>query len=219
MMRLILSFLSIMLFFSGCTPKAKPMTRCGYSPESEEITNIIISVSRELQEEHDLFLYDSRVIFDEKIKKIRIDYTSQQSVELCEAREILVDIVDKMNERLNGHATLRAAFSHRPSSYRDLEIHVTFESFFNKFVDPSYMAYIILENGWSFFYSSELNISYTDVWMQKVEPFYKTQQFVKFSREAEIPYTDSSEKEKDQKVLDEERLYLNQSVTNALFGS
>jgi hypothetical protein len=207
-MRAILCILATLIFITGCTPKKpRPLTRCGYNADSEEITNVIISYSRELKDSHRLFLHDSRVIFDDKIKKVRVDYTSQQSVELCEAREILVDVTEGLIDRFRNHVELRSAFNNRPISPQDLEIHITFESFFNKYVDPAYMAYIILENSWSFFYSSELNMAFTDIWMQKVEPYYKTKQFVTFSREAEIPYIDAGADDEKESALEDERLY------------
>ncbi len=208
-MRSIYYILATLILITGCTPKKpNPLTRCGYNADSELLTEQIITFSRELKDTHSLFLYDSRVVFDGKIKKVRIDYTSQRSVELCEAREILVDITEGMIDRIRNHVELRSAFNNRPITPQDFEIHVTFESYHNKYVDPSYMAYIILENSWSFFYSSELNMAFTDIWMQKVEPYYKTKQFVRFSREAEASYLDVGDETPEQKALDEERMYL-----------
>lgn len=196
----------------GCTGpifkgrESSILRRTGYSPETEDVTHIVINYARDLEEQYGLFLYDSRVIFDEKIRKIRIDFTSQASIDLCEAREWLVDVVEGYVDRFREHAVLRSKFHNRPVSYEDLEIHINFESYFNKYVDPTYTAYIILQDGRSFFYGSELNIAYTDLWMQKVEPYFKTRQIVVFRREAELPYKEAKEAKKHG-FLSEERVY------------
>lgn len=209
-MRSLFCILTTLIFITGCTPK-KPerITRCPYNADSELLTEQIINFSRELRDSHSLFLYDSRVIIDNGVfKKIHIDYTSQRSIELCEAREVLVDIVEGLMDRIRNHVELRSAFGNRPVTPQDFDIQVTYQSYHNKYVDPTYMAYILLQDSWSFFYSSELNMAFTDVWMQKVEPYYKTKQFVRFSREAEESYLDVGDEKKDEKALENDRLYL-----------
>lgn len=206
-MRLGFIWMFCFLAFLGCTPKPATLVRTQYSPETEDVTRIVITYARELEEKYGLFLYDSRVLFDDKINKVRIDFTSQKSIMLCEAREWLVDVVEGYVHQFREDSILRTKFHNRPISYEDLEIHITFESYFNRYVDPTYTAYIILENGWSYFYGSELNIAYTDLWMQKVEPYFKTRQFVYYSREAEIPYEEAKEQEKRDKLLSDERVY------------
>lgn len=214
-MRRLLSLLLILSFLTGCAPKPQPIKRCSYNPDTEDVTEVVITYARDLRDSHELFLYNSLAYYDGDILKVRIDFTSQMSVELCEAREILYDVVEGYVERFRDHMNLRGAFANHPITYKDLEIHITFESYFNKFVDPAYMAYIILEKGTSFFYSSELNIDYTDKWLQKVEPYFKTRQFVRFSREAE-EFHKNEEEEKTS--LEEERFYIQGGVsTNSFF--
>ncbi len=180
----------------ACTPKPAPTVRCrGYSPDAEDISEIVIDYARDLQEKHRLYLYDSRVIFDEKIQKIRIDFTSQASILLCEGREVLFDVVEGYLKRLDEHVTIRGKFN-RPLTARDLEIHITYQSYFNSYIDPEFLAYIIMDDGWSFFYSSELNESFTDKWMQKVEPYFKTHQFATFQRQTAARFEEESLKDK-----------------------
>lgn len=209
-MRLGFIWMFCMMSLMGCARMAtKPdlLVRTGYSPETEDATRIVITFARELEEKYGLFLYDSRVIFDDRIRKVRIDFTSQKSIDLCEAREWLVDVVEGYVDQFREHSILRNKFHNHPMSYEDLEIHITFESFFNKYVDPTYTAYIILQDGWSYFYDAELNAPYTDLWMQKVEPYFKTRQFVYFRREAEIPYEEAKENEARSKEFSGQRVY------------
>ncbi len=213
-----LSFLGLILILmvTSCVAKNKPMKRCrGYNPDTEEVSKIVIEYGRELEDTHNLFLYNSHCVFDEKVRKIRIDFTSQASIELCEGRQVLVDTVEGYLKRFNEHSILRGKFNNRPIRPENLEIHITYQSFFNKFVDSEYLAYIIMENGTSFFYSSELNVPHTDVWMQKVEPYLKTKQFADIKAQAEVPY-DEREREESESSLEDERYYFSGDSTGAL---
>lgn len=215
-MRYIAALLILLSFtFVGCKPKpmkskkgkpSRPERIEVQTPESEAITRIVITYARELEDTHNLFLYNSHVVFDDTIKKIRIDFTSQMSVELCEARKILVDIVEGYLKMLQGNNILRDSFEDKPVGPEILEIHVTFTSYFNKHVDFTYTSYIILEDGMAFFYNSELNAPFTDIWMKKIEPYEKTKQIVTFREEAELYY--EKEHEEKPRALEEERLYI-----------
>jgi len=217
-----LSFLGLILVLvlssTSCTPRrsgdsrlpgaSTKRLRCPEgSVDSSEVSKIAIEFGRELEDEHRLFLYNSWVTFNGDIKKIRIDFTSQANIELCEAREVLVDVIEGYLARLQDHAVVRNYFSNAPITEKDLDIHITYKSFFNKFVDPGYISYIILEDGWSYFYSGELNDPYTDIWMQKVEPYSKTRQFVMFRRDAEAPYIEKKNLPK-KTTLGEDRFFI-----------
>lgn len=210
-MRTVYSILAACILMSGCAceksePKnCTPLTQCEENPVGAKISEIVILFSKNLEETHKLFLYNSRAIFDGTIKKIRVDYTSQKSVELCEAREILVDIVEGLLSLFD--AELFWAFKDGTVTPQELEIHVNFTSYFNKYVDPSYTSYIILQNSESFFYTSELDYPFTDAWMQKVEPYYKTKQFVTFSREAECVHKEEGDENTKKKIWENERFY------------
>lgn len=214
MMRAVYSILAILFFITGCVPREprnknfNPLPRCEENPYSEQISEAIISYSEELADTHELFLYNSRVVFEGDVRTIRVDYTSQGSVELCEAREILVDIVEGLLERFNANPLAQSAFNDDAATSDDIEIHVTFQSYFNKFVDPTYTAYIILQKGTSFFYSSELDFPFTEIWMQKVEPYHKTKQLVDIKRRADSSYKEMKlKKNAKPKALEGDRLY------------
>lgn len=197
----------LLITLAGCVPKQPPLKRCrGLDPDSPAISKIVIEYGRDLQDSHRLFLYDSRVIFDGKIKKIRIDFTSMASVELCEARKVLVDVTEGYMKRFRENAILNSRFLNRPLNVNDFEIHITYCSYFNRYVDAQYVAYVILENGWSYFYNSELNNAFTDFWMQKVEPYYETKLFTGFQEEAEALHK-KEDLEEGKKILQEERYF------------
>lgn len=175
-------------------------------PTSEALTFLTVEFSRELLSKHRLSLYNTSVCYsDGEIKTLRLDYISQASVELKEGRDVLVDVVEGYLDRINSDPDLSLAFSNTPVTVENLDIHITYQSYFNKYVDFEYLAYIILERGISFFYSSELNMDYTDYWMKKIEPYYRTFQISNFQRDIELSYKKDSIQSNE--ILSNDRLY------------
>lgn len=207
MVRVFILGLIVLITLGGCVRKEPPLVRCReLTPDAVDVSKVVIEYARELQDTHRLFLYDSRIISDGKINKIRIDFTSMANVEMCEARKALVDVVEGYIKRFRNHVFLNTSFWSRPITARDFEIHITYRSYFNRYVDPEYVAYTILEDGWSYFYNSELNNAFSDIWMQKVEPYYETRMFTDFKEEAEAQHHDEH-LDVNKKVLEDERFF------------
>lgn len=181
-------------------------------PTSEDLTLLTIDFSRELLNKHRLVLYDTAITYEDRgIKKLRLDYISQASVELKEGRDVIVDVAEGFLDRINSHPSLNGAFIDGPANVENLDIHITYQSFFNKYVDNEYLAYIILERGMSFFYSSELNMDYTDYWTKKIEPYFRTLQISNFQRDVELSYKPTVNESEE--ILSGDRLY-DRSVDN-----
>ena len=49
-----------------------------------------------LQQNVQFHLEDSKIIYDETLRRIRLDFVSQHIGELCDARMILVEIVENL---------------------------------------------------------------------------------------------------------------------------
>lgn len=153
--------------------------------ENAAMTRIVLSYERELKQKYKLKLHDSRMYYNDEvgIYKLRLDFTTMQIMELCEARFMLVDIVEGYLSRINNNILLRQDLSHRPFSPMNLEIHVTFESFYIIYVDPMYIGFVIMEDGTSYFYNAELNFRVSDYWHKRIEPYSKTLEIVTIERE------------------------------------
>lgn len=175
-------------------------------PLSEDLTALAIEFSRELESPYRLYYYDSQVYFNEGISKFRIDYISQDSKEIREGRDVIVDVVEGFLDRINAHPTLSTSFTNFPVTVENLEIHISYQSYFNKYVDLEYLAYIIVDKGWTFFFGSELNMDYTDIWTKRIEPYYKTLQISNYQRAIEIPYKMEKES-KAESILRSDRLF------------
>lgn len=205
-MRYLIIFALIAASFTGCTKtNVREYQEICQRVDSEEMTRLVITYAVELEHKYHLNLEKSRFFYDEKIKKVRLDFSSQNVVELCEAREQLVDIIDGYLKRINEHVVLRSELESYPFTPKELEVHITYESYFVAYVDPMYVSCVIQEGGTSFFYNGELEEPHSDIWSQKVEPYAKTQQFVYFRREAEVPYIEAEKEKERQSYLKEER--------------
>lgn len=157
--------------------------QCQGKVDNEEMTKIVLSYARDLKKEYKLKLHDSRMMYNDTIYKLRLDFTSQQISDLCEARFILVDIVEGYLKRINENSILRGQIANRPFGPMNLEVHVTFTSFYVKYDDPMYVQSIILEDGTSFFFNAELDNRTSEYWHKRIEPYSKTLQIVNIERE------------------------------------
>ena len=171
----------------------------------KEMTQLVINYSVELEHTLQMELENSRVFFDEKIQKLRLDFSSQNIVDLCKARAQLVDITDGYLNRINSDAIVKRNLAHYPFAPEDIEIHITYGSDFVTHVDPTYTSAAILENGIAYFYNGELEEPQSDIWKQRIEPYEKTQQFVRFRREARRPILEAIEQQRRETLLKEER--------------
>jgi len=195
-----------LLLFSGCVTKTRYLGKWVHKIDSEELSEVVIRFAVHLEHERNLYLEHSRVFFDDKIEKLRLDFSSQDIIELCRAREDLVYVVEGLLKRINEHMLLRGQLAHRPFTAKDLDIHITYESYHARYVNPMYIGYTILENGRSYFYTSELNTRGTDYWQRRTELYSKTREFARFYAEAEAPYIERAKEEAEIKHLRDERL-------------
>lgn len=212
-MKKLLSFflLSSLVFSSGCCLKKRPPRGCaGCYPtlipagpwdkrlpggpwdracqgivDNEEMTRVVMTYAAHLKDQYKLKLHDGRMYYNAEkgIYKLRLDFTSMQIVELCLARHILVDIVEGYLTRINENSILRGEISNRPFSVMNMEVHVAFESFYVRYVDPMYIQWIILEDGTSYFFNAELGERTSDYWHKRIEPYIKTLQITNIDRE------------------------------------
>lgn len=155
---------------------------CGYV-DGTEMTKIVISYAAELKRKHRLELEDSRIYYDTKINKLRLDFYSQAVIELCEARQVLVDIVDGYLERINSNSILSFQMDPRPFDYKNIEVHITYGAYHILYVDPYYIAHVTLEDGIAWYLDGELDDKMSDYWMKRIESYPKTREIALIDRE------------------------------------
>ncbi|MEX1013520.1 MAG: hypothetical protein WD595_05495 [Waddliaceae bacterium] len=171
--------------FSGCGGPPPPPYNAVNVTEVSRLVNIY---AVKLKYEKGLKLTDSVVYHDWRLNRVRLDFTTMNIMDLCEARELLVDLVEGLLERLNDNSIIAMDAASRPMTNCDLEIYINFESFFVEYVDPTYTGIICMKDGIVKFTTGEGRISDPSRWKERMEYYWQTRNFVNFTRIGEILY-------------------------------
>lgn len=175
-------FLPLLLLLTSCAQNKRP-TIYG---ESTAFSETIIPYAMEVAHDHHLRFEDTRVYYhNATAERVMIIFTMQAAMEVCEARFLLVDVVEGLLEQLNSDPRIVDAFDHQPITAYDLEIYFNVESFYVEYVDPTYMAWVSLHDGIVRFYDGIIKDWHKDFWHARVEPYWKSLEFVEIMRGAE----------------------------------
>lgn len=174
----------------SCTKVEKPVGPSWQAIDSAEMSSLIINFSTLFEDEYRLRLDDSRIVYNESILKIYLEYSSQNLLEMCEARLLMVEMVDEFLKRLNNHTVLGFELDHFPFTAEDLEVKINFESFFGVYVDPLYIGLAWLKKGCVHYYAFDIKDYYADWSHQRFEPYFKSRELALIKREADIPFED-----------------------------
>lgn len=172
-------------------PKAKPVIH------TEEATHIVQEFTVELLHEKNLHLERAKTCYDENgIQRIQMEFITQDLIELCEARKLIVDITESMLAKLNQDTILGPEFANFPIRPENLELYITYESYYGKYVDPRYILWICLEDGEVTFYTWELAYDANRCWSCKTESYATSREIVVYQREAESKYEETHQPKK-----------------------
>lgn len=191
-MKRCLMVLMFLVYFAGCH-KVTPPGEINYAEryliqfDADEYSQIVWEYVTELKYDHRLHLENALVCFDGE-SKIRLQFITQHILELCDARALLVDVVEGLLDRLNYSKDASASLSPYPLTADQIEISIDFESFYGIYDDPFYIGYVALEQGMSYFYAFNLKNKKLDIWNSRSEPYFKSLSFVKFQRAGEEKY-------------------------------
>lgn len=156
--------------------------------DASEITYAVQHYMAYLRHVHRLRLEEAAVYYHDTIHTLRMEFISMDVWEVCDARELLVDVVEGLLHELNNNPVLAPQYLHYPLTADDLEIYIRFESFEMVYVDPYYVTFMSLEHGMVTFYDGNVNDPKQDLWEYRVEPYYKSREFVLYGREAEAMF-------------------------------
>lgn len=155
------------------------------------VERLVAFYAKAMYDLHRIELEDSCVLRDDKsIYRFNLSFSTQRLLTLCEARLLLVDVVDEFIERVNNHTVLSFQLNQFPLTEDSVDININFESFGGKFIDPLYIGKAQLWDGTSYFYAFNTKNPDAD-WAQfKFEPFFKSRQLARFKQEAEMADSD-----------------------------
>lgn len=188
----------LLLFSSSCCcfnsptppqedPRWKYAQRFRQERPTDDLTNAVEMYATELKYEHRLHLENAMVCTHEGIPSIRLEFITQHILELCEARQLLVDVVEGLLVKLNTDY-IEPELRPFPFTADQLEIYIDFESFYLEYDDPMYIGWVVLEDGIAFYYAANLKNEKLDCWQSHWEPYYKSRSITYAQRTAEREY-------------------------------
>jgi hypothetical protein len=159
---------------------------CGWCPV-EDATNAVFMGFSQLDPKWQLTLESSCVNYDHGIYGLNLYFSSMDLVDLCDARYLLVDIVDTYTRMFNDNYLLSGELKLRPMLPEDLNIVITFESFFGAYVDEQYLNQIRMYKGCVTYYDFEAFDPLTDVFHRHSEAYNNTRLIVAAQMRANAP--------------------------------
>ncbi len=202
---LVLSVLSIALSGCGCMSscctffnpdsKDEELIRgdgtAGYEViNSAPVTSIVQNLAVDAKHKQHLRLEQAKSYYDGGLKTIQLEFISQDIIEMCEARELIVDLTENLLAKLNQDPVLAGDFVSYPFTPCNLEIYITFESYFGKYVDCSYIRWIGLEDDMVTYYTFDLIDNVKNRWHSRRETYATSREIVVYEREAEREYAE-----------------------------
>lgn len=162
--------------------------------DSTEVSRVILTYTEKLKWTHGLILEDSVIFYEKYINRIRLDFESMDSLDVWDARKLLVDIVEEFLDRINGNVRIFPYLARTPMTAADLEIYINFDSFQNKYVDLQTVGLLSLRGGITTFIASDgVFDCEIECWHRRSEYYFQSRNFVNFKRQGEAlwaPYQD-----------------------------
>lgn len=157
--------------------------------DSSDVSQTILIYGAQLKYEKHLHLEDSIVYYEDSIKRFRLDFSTQTVTEdLWASRELLVDTVEGFLDRINGNWSIVPFLDHYPFTPDDVDVYITFTSFYGKYVNLQNSALATLRNGnASYFTFTALDCS-QDCWRERREYYWQSKMFVAYNRQGEALY-------------------------------
>lgn len=190
-MKFFLALCFLLVTFTGCEgpqfwiPRP-PIVR---DYDSDAFTNVTLHQSARWSHKHRWYLEDSWISYDNFgiVNGIRLQYRTQNILELQEARAMLVDFVEEYLELLNASPDT-SAYLAEGFSASNLQIYIDFQTFWGLYADPMYIGWVVLEDGMVYYYNFDVKNIYDDYWYSRIESYNKSKEVVRLERLAEEDY-------------------------------
>lgn len=158
---------------------------------SDAASEAVIKFGYTLRRERGLFLEDAQVFGDDEsgIERIMLVFSSQDIMEICDARELVVDIVEGALQAIDKNVEDELAV--HPFPVENLRIYIEFESFYSRFADPTYMGWIDVEDGIVSFYAFDTKDEKRNRWLQRKEHYFQSYAYVTHERAAAKEYEEA----------------------------
>lgn len=190
MPRAIFTVVLLALMLMGCQKKEVCTGNWIRMVDSPEASRVVLNFSAKMRKEHRLTLEDSRMEYDWKIKKFYLEYASQELLTLCEARLLIVELVEEFLSRVNNNSVLGFQLENFPLTPDDLCVKINFESFYGIYNDQLYIGQVWLNHGCVRFYAFNRKVPEYDWDNHRFEPYFKSRELALLKKEADLPYSE-----------------------------
>ncbi len=148
-------------------------------PNIPALEYIVVSYSDELERYKRLFLSDSRAFYDHYVEFIWMKLRTQAVMDLYEARDLIVYVVEGLLERINMDPVVSRDLYNYPFDAKNLIIEIEFDSF-NQYIDARTIARVHMHENDVHYYASDALDPDTVWYHQRCEPYDKAYRFSKF---------------------------------------
>lgn len=169
------------------------------------ITALIQDYTVRLQHDEEVFLDQAKVFINEGIDIVHLEFHTQRILDMCEARDLIIDMCETLLTRLNEDPVLKDQFSSYPFSPNNLEIYVNCTSYFGQYNDVFYTHWICVEDGLITYYTWDLEDGSKNIWHSRKESYETSREISVYQRQAEEEYV--KEHEPDTSVFGNQRYY------------
>lgn len=197
---LILCILSITLTACYGPQLWRPQRPIVRDYDSDAFTSVTIHQATRLAHKHRWYLEDGWAYYNAEgtVHRIRLQFRTQNILELQEARAQLVDLVEEFLETL--HANLETSMNLQDNFSADnLQIYVDFQTYWGLYGDPFYIGWMVLEDGLVYYYDFDVKNRNVDYWYSRIESYNKSKEVVQIERESEEDYQNSLPPKKESK--------------------
>lgn len=165
--------------------------------DSEEISRLVINFSSKMKKERHIELEDSRVEYNDFIKKIYLEYSCQRLLTVYDARLLMVELVEDFLDRLNSNTILAFQVQSVPFTADNLEVKINFESFYGRYVDELYVGLAWLKCGCVHFYAFDIKDETGIDWSHdRWEPYTKSRELALIKKIVDIPADEEKRQER-----------------------
>lgn len=170
----------LVLFFSltSCYRPIDEGEREEY-PDIPALESVVVTYSDELERYKRLFLTDSRAFFDHYVEFVWMKLRTQEIMEVYEARDLLVYIVEGFLARVNEDPQVSYDLSEFPFTAKNLIIEIEFDSFY-QYLNPRTIGRIHMHDGDIHYYASDALDPDTAWFHLRCEPYEKALRFSKY---------------------------------------
>lgn len=185
-------FFSCLLLLAGCratkvTPEP-PVVVVEKRINSEEFTWIVMDLNQKWKHERHLFLEDSNVFYGQYVNALRFDFSTMLILDVKEARDLIVDVTEEILKAINTNPLITDDLKYYPFTANNLEIYISFDSFYGRYVDPYKVGRIDLENGDVYIWADDVKDKLLYYWHYREEPYFKSREIRYMEKAAEEKY-------------------------------